>query len=402
MPLITLASGTLTQIPPVNLPDAAGYKYFGGDVLHQPPNSPIDWAGLQFTSRNLAARDNLLSEALNQVIAQVNNKEQLIPVNVPWTYLAPGDSVTTFSVRIPNGFEARVLNAAVDSSPVPNSCLLEVIYSANFGDLTGQAAVSTYTENSSATSFYPSGELAIKISNAGTQSISAVASVLITMQPVVDQAGALIGPGVIGEQGDPGQNGLDGADGGPGPVGPPGPPGINWRGVWSGLNNYAQNDAVYVNFGVLGIAAFIALVPNSNQQPPTPSLAPSAFWNILAYSPPSSQPIQVTPSWFYSGNAVLNQDFGYFLAPFTGQITGASVVVQTAPSGSVGVQVDVVSSADIRTFSTVYVAPGSFFSGTTFANPVNLNQGDYFRSRFTSTGNAVSGANVSITYVFVA
>ena len=124
---MSISTGTLTQITPLNLPDAAGYAYMGGDVLHQAPTASIDWANLSFTSRSLAARDNLIAAKVEALIAQVNNKEQLIPVNVPATYLAPGAVEVVTAVRIPAGFQGRVLNAAVSGSPLSGTVLLQVL-----------------------------------------------------------------------------------------------------------------------------------------------------------------------------------------------------------------------------------------------------------------------------------
>ena len=388
---MSTSTGTITQIAPLNLPDAAGYVYMGGDVAHQTPDAPIDWANLSYTTRTLAARDNLIADKVEALIAQVNNREQIIPVSVPSVYLGPGDVEAVTTIRIPGGFEARVLNAAVSSSPVPNICFLQVLYSAQFGAATGQMVSSTYNENTSATSFYPAGEFVITLSNGGTQGVTAIASVMITMQPVVDQPGSVIGPGVQGEQGPPGPAGQDGLDGGPGPIGPAGPTGIVYTGQWNSLTNYVPTDVAYYNFGLLGVAAYYCLLPNTNQQPPSPGAAPSAYWDLIAYTPPSTQPEQITPTFTWVGSPVVNQQFGYFQVPFNGVFTGASASVQSAASGSVGIQIDLVNSAGSRAYSTVYLPPGSLFAGTTFATPYSVTAGQYVRSDFITVGNSVAG-----------
>jgi hypothetical protein len=406
---MSISSGTLTQITPLNLPDAAGYTYMGGDVLHQSPAAAIDWANLSFTSRTLAQRDNLIAAKVEALIAQVNNKEQLIPVNLPSTYLAPGDVEASTAVRIPAGFQGRVLNAAVSSTPLANTCLLQVLYSAQFGASIGQVAVSTYNESTVATSFYPTGEFVITISNAGTVPITALASVLITLEPVVDQQGSLIGPGVQGAPGPQGPPGLNGNNGGPGPPGPTGAPGITWLGAWNSTANYVPTNVVYYNWGILGVAAYFCLAANINQIPPTPSSAPNAYWDLIAYTPPSTQPIQVTPTFTWTGAGSVNQVFGYFQAPFSGFLTAASASVQTAALGGAGSGccIDIVNSAGSRTYNTVYLERGSLFAGTTFSSPYSVATGQYFRSEFvagpTGTGLSTTDAqNVCVTYVFVA
>jgi hypothetical protein len=395
-------TGTLTQVTPLNLPDAAGYVYNSGDVRHQSPTAPIDWANLSFATRNLAARDNLIAATLDQVIQQVNNKEQLIPINVPTTFLAPGDCIPGQVIRIPAGFEARVLNAAINSSPAPGVCLLQVLYNATFGATTGQVVASTYNESSVATSFYPTGELVVSLSNAATNGGATVAaSVLITMRPAVDQPGAVIGPGTAGPPGLPGAPGVDGEDGGPGPPGPPGGPGLIWAGLWNSFTAYSANQVVYYNFGAIGVGAYVALIPNVNQPPPLPSGAPNAYWDLVAYCPPSTVPFEVTPSFSWAGAALPATPFGYFQAPFTGAVTGAMASVQTAPTGS-GITLDILNSIGAPTSHTMLIPAGSYFAGTTFTSPLNVAAGDYVRSQFVTVGSATFGTHVNVTYVFQA
>lgn len=379
----------------------------GGDVAHQVADAPIDWANLSYTSRTLAARDNLIAEKVEALINQVNNREQLIPVNLPSTYLAPGDVEATTAVRIPPGFQARILNAIVYGTPVSGTVLLQVLYSGQFGANNGQVAVSTYGESSSATSFYQTGEFVISLSNGGTQGATCLASVLITMEPVVDQPGSVIGPGVQGEQGPPGPPGSDGQNGGPGPPGPAGPVGITYVGAWNSGANYVQNNVVYYNFGVLGVAAYICLVPNTNQTPPTPVSAPNTYWNLIAYTPPSAQPVQLTPTFSWTGGGTVNQVFGYFQVPFTCSAVAASASVQVAPNGGAGSGccIDLVNSLGTRLFSTVYVERGSLFAGTTFASPPSVASGQYVRAEFVPgpTGTGISSSyaqNVTVNYIF--
>jgi hypothetical protein len=422
---MTVSAGTLTTITPLNLPDAAGYNFMGGDVMHQAPTAPIDWANLSYCSRTLAARDNIIAAKVEQLISQVNNQEQLVPINVPSTYLAPGDVETCIAVRIPAGFQGRVLNSAVNASPLVGTTLLQVLYNPAFGATTGQVASSTYSENATATSFYSTGEFAIVLSNAGTVPVTAFASVLITMEPVVDQPGSLIGPGVPGPQGLPGPSGANGTNGGPGPMGPTGAPGMVWLGQWSNVATYIPTNVVWYNWGVLGVAAYYCIVANSNQVPPVPASAPSAFWDLLAYTPPSAQPIQISPTFTWVGAGSVGTTFGYYQAPFAGFITGASASVQSPAVGNIGsgCQIDLLysnipfSGSAIRTFNTVYLERGSFFSGTTFPTPYPVLSGQYIRSQvvlppgsvvltppfFIPGGSSTTVAqNLNVIYTFIA
>ncbi len=229
--------GTLSQIEPLALPDASAVDYAGGDVLHLTPDAALDAVAIANSTRELAYRDVLLREKVNELIAVVNNKEQLITVPVVRTTLGPGEALLACDLRVPDGYEVRVLNASVAGTPA-GVALLEVLYSPVFGAVDGAVLVSTYDQAPSSTSFQPAGELIVRLTNSGTVPANVSASVLVSMRPVTAQLGGIIGPGVQGPPGPPGPQGragLDGEIGPPGPqgegiVGPPGPPVYTARG----------------------------------------------------------------------------------------------------------------------------------------------------------------------------
>lgn len=220
-------TGTLGQIEPLGMPDGSPLDVAGGDVPHLTPTGGLDAVTIANSTRALAMRDVLLRDKVNDLIAAVNNKEQIIPLMIPRTTLGPGETLAACDLRIPAGFEARVLNAAIATTPA-TAVLLEVLYSATFGALVGTSLVSTYTEATATTSFQSEGELIVQLTNSSTAPADVSASVTVTMRPVTAQLGGVIGPGVAGPAGPAGRDGLDSTV--PGPIGPPGPPGTSVTG----------------------------------------------------------------------------------------------------------------------------------------------------------------------------
>jgi hypothetical protein len=274
----------LTQIQQVTLPNAAAIEFGGGDVRHYSPDDANTAVAIANPTRQLAARDNLLGEKINEVITVVNNKEQYISIPIPRTTLPPGGaSEVVTNYRIPAGFEARILNASV--SPAPTS-LLEVLYSeGTYGTTTGIQIVATTgaPEFTAGTVFYRSGEFIIKFANNDTVSRELVASVMLTMRPVGPQSGGIIGPGAVGEQGPKGDKGDPGTVGAKGDPGDPGNPGLVWRGLWHSGSNYLSNDVVtHDYYGTSGTSSYVALVDNSNSQPPPPPTETNGTWQMLA------------------------------------------------------------------------------------------------------------------------
>ena len=127
------------MITPLILPKAAGIDYGNGDVRHLTNTDANTAATISFATRNLAERDNIIAEVINSIIAEVNNKEQIIDLQVPRISLAASQSIAVLNYRIPSGFEARVLNAIVSSSS--GLARLEVLWSSTYGATTGTSKI---------------------------------------------------------------------------------------------------------------------------------------------------------------------------------------------------------------------------------------------------------------------
>lgn len=237
-------TGTLGQIQPLGMPDGSPIDVGGGDVLHLTPTGGLDAVTISNATRALAMRDVLLRDKVNDLIAVVNNREQIVPLMIPRTTLGPGETLAACDLRIPAGFEARVLNAAIASTPA-TSAYLEVLYNSTFGALVGTAIVSTYSEAAASTSFQSAGELIVQLTNAASTPADVSASVIVTLRPVTAQLGGVIGPGVAGPAGPAGRDGLDSTV--PGPIGPPGPPGTSVTGPQGAPGT--QGPAVYTDRG---------------------------------------------------------------------------------------------------------------------------------------------------------
>lgn len=244
---MSTSTGTISQIEPLALPDASAVNYSGGDVLHPTPDSALDSVTISNATRALAMRDVLIRDKINELITVVNNKEQLITVPIVCTTLGPGEALHAANLRIPDGYEARVLHASVASTPV-GIVLLEVVYSDVFGAVSGSSLVSTYGEADASTSFQAAGQFLIQLTNSGTVPADASASVLVSMRPVTAQLGGIIGPGVQGPAGPQGPQGPAGADGAIGPPGPAGQSIVGPQGA-TGPAVYTARGQVILDYG---------------------------------------------------------------------------------------------------------------------------------------------------------
>ena len=268
----------MSDINPIDLPTAAGVEFGRGDVRHFSESDAVDVVGLQNPTRQLAERDNLLAAKVNEVVSAVNNKEQFVPLSVPRTLVAPGVQEIVANFAIPVGFEARILNASVGTTPLSSSANLVIYYAPGYGNVTGTQLFSTSSTFTSGISFYNGGEFIIALINNGNTHLECVASITLTVRPIGSTAGLLVGSVISGPQGLPGQKGDRGLQGPPGSGGA-GTPGLNWRGSYASGNGYAPPDAVSFTSG--GVTqSYISILSN----PATPnSAAPpnGTYWGLL-------------------------------------------------------------------------------------------------------------------------
>lgn len=387
-----------SQIQPLALPDGAGVAYANGDVRHLSPEDSLDYASISTGTRNLAYRDNQIVDKLNETVGVVNNREFVSTIPIYWTYVSPQATYAVTSLRIPAGFEARVVNAAISGTP-PNQVLLQILQSPNtYGSPTGTSVVSTYGEFIAGTSFFPAGELIIQLTNGGTTGAQAVGSVMISLRPVSAASSTIIGPGVEGPQGPPGATGQTGPAG-VGVPGAPGVPGLNWRGAYNNTAVYATNDAMSYNFGPgVGVASFVNINPCTGVPPPLPAAAPSANWTLLAYASPAN-PESLLATLTYFGTILPHHPFGYFQAPYTGAVASAQISVQTPPVGGT-LTVDLVNQFGVPLGYPITVGPGVSVGGTTYAVPLNLAAGAYIQAEAVSAPGSTAGSGITLNLWF--
>lgn len=269
-------------IKPINLPSGAALSYGGGDVRHFGLGDAVDVVGMSTPTRNLADRDNLLAEKVNEVVSAVNNKEQFIPLPVIRTYVPPSTEIVVTNYRIPAGFEARVLNAVISTTPSSTSGELNVYYNSSFGGSTGAAVVTCTpgSEFTGAVNFYQTGEFVIAVKNTGQSSLEVAASVMLSMRPVGAVGSLLVGSVVAGPQGQPGMAGPPGPPGDPGTSGA-GTPGMVWAGAWVNGVGYLPNEvASFAYSGTFG--SFIARAAHTASLGVNDPSVDPVTWNPVA------------------------------------------------------------------------------------------------------------------------
>jgi hypothetical protein len=266
-------------IKPIDLPSAAGINRGEGDVRHFAEGDSMSVPALSGPTRELSERDNLLASKLNETIQVVNNKEQFVPLPVLRTAVSPNDEVIVTNYRIPAGFEARVLNAAVSSTPLSPDIELNIYYAAGFGNITGSVLITTSDENTSGTSFKQDGEFIVALKNKGGLTLDVAASILLTMRPIGAVGTLLVGSVIKGEPGPPGQTGQRGLKG-PAGTGGAGSPGMVWTGAWTNGRGYNAKEVVNFTFYGTLVSSYICLVAHTanpaNEPPTTP------FWDPVA------------------------------------------------------------------------------------------------------------------------
>ena len=275
-------------IDPVSLPTAAGISYGEGDVRHFSEGDAVAVPALSNPTRHLAERDSMLARKLNEVVSEVNNKEQIVPLPVYRTVMPALAEEIIANLRIPPGYEARVLNAVIGSSPTSPDVELNVYWSNSFGNTTGDSVLTTSSETSGGTKFSPTGEFIVSIKNKGDTTLDIVASLTLTMRPSTAVTSALLPAPSIAPGGPPGPKGDKGDVGGPGLTGPPGSPGLAYRNRWVRVpypQTYAANDVVSFDFaGTSGVSSYVCLLPHiaDDINQPQPALTPSIYWDFIA------------------------------------------------------------------------------------------------------------------------
>jgi len=277
----------IQPIQPLNIPSAAGVNYGEGDVRHFAQGDDMSVPGISNPTRQLAERDNMLAEKLNEVIQNVNNQEQFVPLPIVRTVVPPNDQTVVMNYRIPAGFESRILNASISSSPTSADVELDIYYNTTFGGVTGTAVVTTSTEFTGGVNFYQAGEFIVTLKNKSGITLEMVASILLTLRPLGSEGSLLVGSVIKGDKGDPGQGGPPGPPGAPGSGGV-GSPGMNWTGTWVNNHVYSQRDVArydlgYASPGVGTIASsFYCLQGHTSSDAIIPQYTITTYWEPVA------------------------------------------------------------------------------------------------------------------------
>ena len=283
----------MSDIRPIDLPTAAGVEFGRGDVRHFSESDAVDVVGLQNPTRHLAERDNLLAEKVNELVGEVNNKEQFVPLSVPRTAIAPGTEEVVTNFAIPDGFEARIINATVGSTPVSSDISLKIYYANGYGSVTGTELVSTTGTFTAGVAFYNQGEFIVALRNNGASSLEVVASITLTVRPIGSTASLLVGSVIKGDKGLPGGRGDRGLKGDPG-TGGAGSPGMVWSGAFDASHSYTPPQAVsYTNGGVTQSYICKLNNPGPGAQPPTNG----TYWDLIVSAGSGGAGVNWTGPW---------------------------------------------------------------------------------------------------------
>lgn len=271
-------------IRPIDLPSAAGLEYGHGDVRHFAQGDAMDVPGVSNPTRHLAERDNQLAEKLNEVVGIVNNTEQFVPMPVLRTVLPPAEEVVVYNYRIPPGYESRVLNAAVASTPSSTDIEINIYYALGFGNVSGTNIVSASSEYTGGVNFYQTGEFIITLKNKTAATVEMTGSVLLTLRPLGASGSLLVGSIVAGPPGLPGLTGPPGPAGTSG-SGSTGSPGMVWAGPWAAGSGWAKDEVVSQTIAG-STSAYICLITHAAPSP-SPAVTP-ATWALVCQGAPGA------------------------------------------------------------------------------------------------------------------
>jgi hypothetical protein len=403
-------------IKPLDLPAAAGVDYSGGDVRHFSQGDAVNVPGLSAPTRNLAERDNLIGEKVNEIISTVNNREQFVPLPVIRTTVPPGEEIIVTNYRIPAGYESRVLNAVISATPTSNLAQLNVYYSDTYGGSTGTAVVTTTpsSEFNGDVNFYQTGEFIVSLKNTGAATLELAASLMLTMRPLGAEGTLLVGTVIQGEQGPPGPKGAPGPQGPPG-TGGVGSPGMIWRGAWLNATGYLTNDVVSYDYSGTYGSWICRNAHVSSLGVNDPAVDP-ATWNFVSYGiyaqgpagptgPTGGEPVfsqQDISGTIFTSNTYVSRPYS---ADYTAGVVSAASTkypiavresVITNASGTIGFAFLEASYKTCFSGSLSIILPNKAFNGAaanynTSSISLQVAAAGTFVSAGTATNSSVSG-----------
>jgi hypothetical protein len=170
----------------LTLPGAAAQNYRNGDVRHFGPMDVFDSDAVSQATRNLAYRDAVIVDKINELITAINSSSLHVLPIVPVTVtLAPSESLVVARFRIPSGYEAKITTAALYSS-VASGVTLTVMYSSEtYGESSSYTQIFTLLSGSEInpnTDFYKNGEFVFKLDSISATGTDVNLSALIGMQ----------------------------------------------------------------------------------------------------------------------------------------------------------------------------------------------------------------------------
>lgn len=159
------------------------------DVRHLGVDDVLNAASISAVTRALADRDVQIARVLNALIQELSAQRILTAMPLPRVALGGLESVQLANFRIPAGYYASVLNAAVASTPTAGQVVLKIQHSSGTFGQAGSGSgvtelVTTSGEYSLAGVAVAAGELIITVTNSSAARLAASASVLLALTPL--------------------------------------------------------------------------------------------------------------------------------------------------------------------------------------------------------------------------
>lgn len=101
---------------------------------------------------------------------------------------------------------------------------------------------------------------------------------------------------------------------------------------------------------------------------------------------------------FFTGNAVVDQIFGYFLPASNINIVGLQIFAQIVPVGS-AITIDIVNSAGVEQSKIATLAAGVTHQATTFGTPLAVVGGSFIQLKIKTRGSTTPGGYLSCALV---